>query len=80
MKLPKVVIRKLGKEKAYGQAFTDKNLIEIDPRQKPKTLLDTEIHEFLHIRFPDWSESKVIKEARILTKYLWKLKYRKIND
>lgn len=80
MKLPKVVIRKLGKEKAYGQAFTDKNLIEIDPRQKPKTLLDTEIHEFLHIRFPDWSENKVMKEARILTKYLWKLKYRKIND
>lgn len=80
MKLPKVVIRKLGKEKAYGQAFTEKNLIEIDPRQKPKTLLDTEIHEFLHIRFPDWSESKVKNEAKAFRDYLWKLKYRKIND
>lgn len=80
MKLPKVVIRKLGKEKALGQAFIKENLIEIDPRQKPKTLLDTEIHEFLHIRFPDWSESKVKNEARILRNYLWKLKYRKIND
>lgn len=79
-KLPKVVIRKLGKEKAYGQAFVKENLIEIDPRQKPKTLLDTEIHEFLHIRFPDWSETKVKKEAKILRDYLWKLNYRKIND
>ena len=79
-KLPKVVIRKLGKEKAYGQAFVKENLIEIDPRQKPKTLLDTEIHEFLHIRFPDWSETKVRKEARFLRDYLWKLNYRKIND
>jgi hypothetical protein len=80
MKLPKVVVRKLGKEKALGQAFADENLIEIDPRQKPKSLFDTEIHEFFHIRFPDWSETKVKKEARIFRDYLWKLKYRKIND
>jgi len=76
----KVIHRKLGKEKAYGLAYAEKKTIEIDPRQKPKTLLDTYIHEYLHVRFPDWSESKVRKEARHLTSFLWKLKYRKINE
>jgi hypothetical protein len=79
--IPKVVIRKLGREKALGQAHTDKNLIEIDPRHKnAKSLFDTEIHEFLHIRNPDWSETKVIKETRALKNFLWKLKYRKVNE
>jgi hypothetical protein len=76
----KVIHRKLGKERAVGLAHTDRNLIEIDPRQKPKNLLDTYIHEFIHIRFPDWSENKVKKEAKALTKFLWDLKYRKIDE
>lgn len=78
---PKIVIRKLGREKAMGQAHAEKNLIEIDPRHKTaKDRLDTEIHEFLHIRFPDWSESKVIKETRALRNFIWDLKYRKVNQ
>ncbi len=76
----KIVHRKLGKEKAYGIAYAEKNKIEIDPRQRPKTLLDTYIHEFFHIRFPDWSETKIRREARSLTKFLWSLKYRQINE
>lgn len=76
----KVVHRKLGKEKAYGLAYAEKNKIEIDPRQRPKTLLDTYIHEYFHIRFPEWSETKVKREARALTKFLWNLKYRQINE
>lgn len=81
MKLPKVVTRKLGRERAMGQAHIEKNLIEIDPRHKTaKSLFDTEIHEFLHIRNPEWSETKVRKEAKILRDFLWKLNYRKIND
>lgn len=76
----KVKVRKLGKEKAYGIAYTDDNLIEIDPRHKTAiSLFDTEIHEFLHIRFPEWSETKVKKETRALKKFLWKLRYRKVN-
>lgn len=64
-----------------GQAYTDKNLIEIDPRHKtPKSLLDTEIHEFLHIRNPEWSESRIKKETKALRDFLWKLNYRKINE
>lgn len=78
---PKIIIRKLGREKALGQAYTDHNLIEIDPRHRTaKSLFDTEIHEFLHIRFPEWSESKVKKETKALRDFLWKLKYRKINE
>lgn len=80
MKVPKVVIRKLGREKALGQAYVDYNLIEIDPRHKTaKSLLDTELHEFFHIRHPEWSEKKVIKEAKATRDFLWQLKYRKMN-
>lgn len=79
--IPKIVIRKLGREKALGQAYTDKNLIEIDPRHKnAKSLFDTEIHEFLHIRNPDWSETKIKKETKALRDFLWKLNYRKVNE
>lgn len=79
-KPPKVVIRKLGREKALGIAYTDHNQIHIDPRQKiAKNRFDTEIHEFLHIRFPDWSETKVRKEAKAMRDFLWGLKYRKVS-
>jgi hypothetical protein len=76
----RIITRKLGREKAYGLAHIEEKVIEIDPRQKPKTLLDTELHEFFHIRHPEWSESKVCREARAATKFLWSLKYRKINE
>jgi len=78
--IPKVTIKKLGKQRALGIAYTNDNLIEIDPRHKtPYSLFDTEIHEFLHIRFPEWSETKVKQETVALKKYLWSLNYRKVN-
>lgn len=76
----KVIVRKLGREKALGLADTENKIIEIDPRQSGKTLLDTEIHEFLHIRHPDWTEGKVTREASAMARFLWKLKYRKVNE
>jgi hypothetical protein len=80
-KPPKVVVKKLGREKALGIAYTDHNEIHIDPRHRnAKSRLDTEIHEFLHIRFPDWSETKVMKEARAMREFLWGLKYRKVSQ
>jgi hypothetical protein len=75
-----VVTRKLGREKAYGLADIENKVIEIDPRQKPKSLLDTELHEFFHIRHPEWSETKVRREATAAAKFLWGLKYRKVNE
>lgn len=79
--MTKVVEKKLGRYKAYAiipAPFTKKSRIEIDPRQKPKTYLNTLIHEKLHLLFPQWSESKVNKIAGQLTNFLWENKYRKI--
>ena len=52
--------------------------VHIDPRQPPKEKMDTELHEKLHIIFPDWEEKAIRALSRKLSSYLWKLKYRKI--
>lgn len=62
--MTKVIIKNLGRHGALGLADTEKKVIEIDPRQKPKQYLDTLIHEALHISFPDMSETKVKKVAK----------------
>jgi len=71
--------KKLGREKAKGQMFPGKNVIEIDPRQSNVEYMDTLIHEGLHIIFPDLSEKEVIKSSKKLSKVLWKAGYRKVN-
>lgn len=72
MKQPKVIERKLGREKAFGQAFDEERLIEIDPRQNSKDYIDTLIHEWLHIEFPDWKERVVASKSKKLARFLWK--------
>ena len=75
----KIIERKLGKEKLFGQAFHDENIIEIDPRQTPSEYLDTLIHEKLHLIFPNWSEEKVTKTANELSVFLWDINYRQVK-
>lgn len=75
----KVIVRKLGREKAVGLADTDKKIIEIDPRQKSKSYLDTMIHEALHIAFPELSENQVKKSSKVIRDFLWNHGYRKVN-
>lgn len=77
--MTKVIERKLGRERAWGQAYKDDKVIEIDPRQGSKSYFETLIHEKLHIMFPEWEEGKVDRNAKILTSFLWKNKYRKVN-
>lgn len=76
----KIIIRKLGKERAAGQAFQDKNLIEIDPRQSNKEFLSTAIHETLHLLYPDLEEKEVIHAEKILADVIWRLNYRRIEE
>lgn len=73
----KVSNRKLGKEKAWGLAHSGLQSIELDVRLKGKRHLLYLIHEALHIIHPDWSETKVVKVSRILSKLLWEQKYRR---
>lgn len=74
----KIQEKKLGREKAYGMCYEGKNEIIVDPRQDSKEYMNTVIHESLHVLFPDWSETKVIKISNTLTNTLWECDYRKI--
>lgn len=78
MKGIKVKYRKLGRERAMGQAYSD-GLIEIDPRQGQKSTLNTLIHELLHLLEPEWSESKVVRVTGTLTKYIWLGRFRRLE-
>lgn len=62
--------RKLGKERAYGLAWSD-DRIELDKRLKPYQKLLYAIHEWLHIENPTWSETKVKKESSKIAKFLY---------
>lgn len=77
--------RSLGREKVDGEPVSglcwwDDNLIELDPRQKPKEYLNTLIHELIHLAFPDMPETKVRKGANLVAHHVWKQKYRKVVD
>jgi len=61
----------------WGLAYKDDNLIEIDPRQKPKRYLNTLVHELLHIVFPEASEKQITQAANVVVKELWRANYRK---
>ena len=75
----KVIDKKLGRQKAVGQAYTDSRIIEVDPRQRSKNYLDTLIHEMLHVYNPEWSENKVTKTANEMTDIIWQKNYRRIK-
>lgn len=79
-KSPKVVWRKLGKEKAWGQATHDCRypLIEIDPRLGAKRQLEVLCHEQLHISLPDLSEAQIDRLGKEVSNTLWKQNYRRV--
>ena len=79
-KSPKITYRKLGKEKAWGQAFHDNRfpLIEIDPRLGAKRQMEVLIHEAAHLIIPEFPEAKIDEIGKYISEVLWKESYRKI--
>lgn len=77
--MTKVIVKNLGRHGALGLADTEKKVIEIDPRQKPKQYLDTLINEALHISFPEMSETKVKKVAKEIRDIVWDHNYRWVD-
>ena len=75
----KVIYKKLGREQAHGIAESD-GIIYIDPRLKGRKLLEIYIHECTHLLYPDASEEEVIEKSVVLTKLLWKLGYRQVDN
>ncbi len=78
-RLPKVIFRKLGKEKSWG-LFDNNKTIEIDERLRGKRLLIILIHEFFHYLFPKMSEDEIIVASEKTAAFLWKLGFRKVDD
>ncbi len=80
--MTKVIHKKLGREKALGMVdeFNPKARIRIDPRQRPKAYLGTLIHEKLHLMFPLWSETKILKTESELSTFLWENNYRQVKQ
>jgi len=75
----KIVERKLGRERAYGQCYKSENLIEIDPRQLSRSYLNTLIHETLHCVFPQMAESTVYRAAGKICRAVWERDFRRIK-
>lgn len=81
--MPKKLIlseRKLGRERAAGQAFPEDGLIEIDPRLKPRQWLSTLVHEAVHMAFPDADERSVARAERVIIRILWRAGIRRIHQ
>ena len=75
----KVIDKKLGREKAYGLAYSSEMEVVIEERQNSKDYLDTLIHEMLHCFAPKWGEKRVADTANEMTRVIWEKKYRRIE-
>ena len=74
-----ITYRKLGREQAHGLAYKEDREIVIDNRLKGIELLETIVHEALHIQHPRFAEIKIIGHSKELAELLWKQGYRKID-
>ncbi len=72
----KIIYKKLGREKAWGQAD---DYLELDPRAKGSKKLEIIIHESFHVLFPELTEEEVIKKSIRLTRTLWHEGYREVD-
>lgn len=79
-KNPKVVYRKLGQERAWGQAHHHEYppLIEIDPRLGAKRQLEVLCHEATHLVEPDLAEYRIDAIGKYICNVLWKENYRRV--
>ena len=57
----KVEHRKLGREGAWGLAWTTQNKISIDPSLSGYRYLLYLLHEHFHLKHPDWSEKNHLR-------------------
>lgn len=76
----KIVYKKLGKANAWGRAFQEDKIVELDPRLVGKKLLGTALHEGLHVAVPELSETRVLEAEKLICDMLWKIGFRKVDD
>lgn len=76
---PRIVHRKLGRERNWGEQWPGTSLIFLDPRMRSYRYLDTLIHEMLHLFFPELNERTVTLLATKMSKEIWRRRYRRLD-
>jgi hypothetical protein len=89
-KLPHILFRKLGRERADGQAHNQAfsgwgapvphPVIEVDPRTHNRERLEMLLHESLHHCFPGFPEKEIKMAGRYLSRVVWHMQYRADED
>lgn len=80
----KVIFEELGENPPNGRNGTSfgetdkKTEITLDPRQSEGELLDSAVHELLHVVFPHASEANVHAKATRIADTLWRMGYRRV--
>lgn len=74
----KVIERRLGKEKAWGQCTPAEGLIEVDPRLSAKRHCEVLLHETLHLCFPELGEKQVDRAGKLIRDVMWSQNYRRV--
>jgi len=77
--ITKIIYKKLGREKLWGEADLNDNTIFLDERLKGKKHLEILTHETLHLLLPEAEEDEIIRISATLIKILWKENYRRIE-
>lgn len=62
---------------SFGEADKRTGEVTLDPRQTEPEMLDSAVHEFLHVACPYMGEDKVHKTATMVADALWKMGYRR---
>lgn len=74
-----VIHRKLGKERVWGWAHIGENKIELDESLSGYRYSLYALHEHFHLRHPEWSETKVKKEASATAKFMKQIGFRWVD-
>lgn len=76
----KVKEKRLGRERVWGLAYKNKNLIEIEKKLKGKRRLCVLCHELFHKAFPKESETNIRKAETLVGNTLWAQNYRRVDN
>lgn len=76
----KVIRKKLGKARLWGEADYEDDSIVLDPRLNGKKELEIIIHEAIHILRKDVTEEETERISIALTHLLWDEGFRKVDN
>jgi len=61
----------------FGELDIKTGVVSVDPRQPEDEMIDTMVHEFLHVACPSMPEGEVARAATLIADNLWKQGYRR---